>query len=356
MATTTIVVASAADVSQVRPVVDANHGRIARRDGLMVALFETVYDGLAAAVGLQQVMDRDGDVDGAGALRVSVHVGDLVGHRDDDVFGGAVRFARELCDAAAPGTIVASPVVQALGVGRADFTFEAHDANFVVPWVPAVAPRLRVVVAEDAALIRAGIVRLLASEGFEVVAEAGDYDSLLAAVDREPPDLVITDIRMPPTQTDEGLRAAAQIRATYPAVAVLVLSQHVVASAAATLLDGERAGIGYLLKERVTEIDEFVEAARRVARGESVIDPLISDELMRVGADDALAQLTERERDVLALMAQGFSNQAICDELVVSSKTIESHVRAIFQKLDLPEGAQGNRRVQAVIRWLDRAR
>jgi DNA-binding NarL/FixJ family response regulator len=214
-------------------------------------------------------------------------------------------------------------------------------------------PPLRVVVADDAALIRAGVVRLLGEDGFEVVAEATDYDSLIAAVDRTVPQLVITDIRMPPTLTDEGLRAAAHIKATHPEVAVLILSQHIQASAAAGLLDGQTAGVGYLLKERVSELDDFLISARRIAAGETVIDPLVTTELLgRRERKAVLAELSDRERDVLGLMAQGLSNQAICAKLFLSAKTIETHVRSIFIKLGLPDDAHGNRRVQAVVLWL----
>jgi DNA-binding NarL/FixJ family response regulator len=214
-----------------------------------------------------------------------------------------------------------------------------------------------VVVADDAALVRAGIVRLLADQGFEVVAEADDHDSLLAAVERTRPDLVVTDIRMPPGQHDEGLRAAAHIRTSQPDTAVLVLSQYIEASAAASLLDGQPSGIGYLLKERVSDLDEFVDVARRIAQGESVIDPLVTQQLLGRARDrDSVAQLTDREREVLDLMAQGLSNHAIASSLFLSAKTVESHVRSIFGKLGLPDDAAGNRRVQAVVRWLDAAR
>jgi len=211
----------------------------------------------------------------------------------------------------------------------------------------------RVVVADDAALVRSGIVRLLSDEGFDVIAEANDADELLAAVERDPPDLVITDIRMPPTHRDEGLRAAASIREHHPEVGVLVLSQHVEANAAANLFDGEAAGVGYLLKERVSDLEEFLAACRAVAGGGCVIDSLVSDQLLaRRERDDVLQRLSPRERDVLALMAQGKSNAAIATALFMSPKTVESHVRSIFAKLDVTESADDHRRVAAVIRWL----
>jgi len=212
---------------------------------------------------------------------------------------------------------------------------------------------VRVIVADDAALIRSGIVRLLGDSGFDVIAEAADSPELLAAVDANTPDLVITDIRMPPTNTDEGLRAAAEIRGRHPAIAVLVLSQYVEARAAGSLLDGRPAGIGYVLKERITALDEFIAACRTVADGGSVIDPMVAEELMRRRrGDDVLERLTAREREVLGLMAQGRSNSAIASELFLGAKTVESHVRTIFQKLDLEETPDGNRRVQAVLQWM----
>jgi DNA-binding NarL/FixJ family response regulator len=178
---------------------------------------------------------------------------------------------------------------------------------------------------------------------------------LVAAVDADPPDLVVTDIRMPPTNTDEGLRAAAIIRSRHPDVAVLVLSQHVEARAAAVLLESGSAGIGYLLKERVTELDELLDAARTVAAGGSVIDPIVGEQLMRRRrGDDALARLTGREQDVLRAMAAGKSNAAIASEFNLAAKTVESHVRSIFQKLDLEDNSEEHRRVLAVVRWLQR--
>jgi len=168
------------------------------------------------------------------------------------------------------------------------------------------------------------------------------------------PRLLITDIRMPPGQTDEGLRAAGVLREEQPDLSVLVLSQHVQASAAADLLTGQTSGIGYLLKERVTALDDFLAAARTVAGGGTVIDPLITQELLsRRRTADQFQALADRERDVLELMAQGMSNSAIAERLNLSARTVESHVRSIMTKLDLWEDPAGNRRVRAVIRWLD---
>ena len=226
-------------------------------------------------------------------------------------------------------------------------------ANEVV-WAPLPDTQMpRVIVADDSALIRSGVVRLLSGSGFDVIAEASDYESLLSAIDSDPPDLVVTDIRMPPGHRDEGLRAAAYVKSHHPQVAVLILSQYIESSAAVDLLDGQSAGIGYLLKERVSEIDQFVSVARQVASGGSVIDPMVTDQLLsKHRANQKADPLSEREREVLALMAQGLSNQAICATLFLSAKTVETHIRSIFNKFDLPEEAEGNRRVRAVVRWL----
>jgi DNA-binding NarL/FixJ family response regulator len=168
---------------------------------------------------------------------------------------------------------------------------------------------------------------------------------------------LVTDIRMPPTNTDEGIRAAIELRATHPDLAVLVLSQYVEASGALALLEGAGAGVGYLLKERVTEVGEFVDAAREVLAGRVVIDATVSQRMMaRRSVDEALSRLSAREREVLALMATGASNGSIAESLVVSAKTIETHVGSILIKLDLPDVAEGNRRVQAVLRFLEATR
>ena len=213
---------------------------------------------------------------------------------------------------------------------------------------------IRVVLADDAVLVRAGLARLLAEEGFDVVAEADDHPSLLEAARRHHPDLVITDIRMPPTLTDEGLRAAATLRHEMPDIAVLVLSQHIEPSAAALLLTNNPTAVGYLLKERVGRIDDFINACRVVASGGSVIDSFVTERLItRQRTDQVMHRLTGREREVLDLMAQGRSNLALARELFCSEKTIEAHIRSIFIKLDLGEQPNENRRVAAVIRWLD---
>jgi DNA-binding NarL/FixJ family response regulator len=214
---------------------------------------------------------------------------------------------------------------------------------------------VRVVVADDSLLLREGVARLLAETGFEVVGLAGDAGELLALVARSAPDVAIVDIRMPPTHTDEGLRAAHAIRARHPGVGVLVLSQHVRASYARELLGEDASGVGYLLKDRVSDLEEFAAAVRRVAAGGSALDPTVVAQLVQRRRGDAhpLELLTEREREVLALMAEGRSNQAIAARLVVTERTIEKHTSSIFAKLDLAAGPDDHRRVLAVLAYLE---
>lgn len=209
---------------------------------------------------------------------------------------------------------------------------------------------VRVVLAEDSALLRAGLTHVLGHAGIEVLGVAGDANTLLAMVSEHAPDLAITDIRMPPTQTTEGLEAAREIRSRHPRTGVLVLSQHVETEPLFDLLGGDAAGFGYLLKDRVADVDEFTAAVRRVAAGGSVIDPDVVARLVARGhRDRTLDQLTARERDVLALMAQGLSNQAIAGRLVLSEKTIETHVGHIFGKLGIESTGREHRRVLAVL-------
>ena len=212
---------------------------------------------------------------------------------------------------------------------------------------------MRVIVAEDALLFRAGVVRVLTDAGCTVVAEAGDAPELLAAAERHPADVAIVDIRMPPTHTTEGLDAARALRAAHPGLGVLVLSAYVESHYAMTLLDHDTRAAGYLLKDRVTDLEEFVAAVRRVAAGGLVIDPGVVAQLLgRRRHRDPLAGLTDRERDVLSLMAEGRSNQAVATRLRLSPKTVEAHVRAVFGKLGLADTADDNRRVLAVLAFL----
>jgi len=212
---------------------------------------------------------------------------------------------------------------------------------------------VRVVVADDSVLLREGVVRLLEEAGMEVVGQAGDADELLRKVSAYRPDVAVVDVRMPPTNTDDGLRAAQRIRAEFPGVAVLVLSQYIEQSYALELLEDGAEGVGYLLKDRVAEVDRFIDAVRSVAAGGSVLDPEVVSQLLgRSRSEDPVDQLTPREREVLELMAEGRSNQAIADQLVVSERAVEKHVTSIFSKLDLATSPSDHRRVLAVLAYL----
>lgn len=212
---------------------------------------------------------------------------------------------------------------------------------------------VRVVIADDDVLLREGLASLLQRSGFEIVGQAADSDSLLSAVREHKPDLVVTDIRMPPTHTSEGLDAAQVIRAELPDTAILVLSAHVDVDHAMELLAGGRA-IGYLLKTRVTDVTDFVDTVGRIAGGASIVDPALVQELVSARRrDDPLAALSTREHEVLTLMAEGLSNAGIGRRLWVTEGTVEKHVRSILTKLDLPETGDDHRRVRAVIMYLD---
>jgi DNA-binding NarL/FixJ family response regulator len=213
---------------------------------------------------------------------------------------------------------------------------------------------MRVVVADDAVILREGLARLLTEAGFDVVGLAGDADELFALVAQHHPDVAVVDIRMPPTHTDEGLRAAKAIREGWPQTGVLVLSQHVRASYALELLSDGTDGIGYLLKERVSDLDELASSVERIGNGGSALDPAVVEQLVgrpRRG-DDALEHLTDREREVLALMAEGRSNKAIAEQLYVTEHTVEKHVKNILGTLRLPQSPDDHRRVLAVLTYL----
>jgi DNA-binding NarL/FixJ family response regulator len=210
----------------------------------------------------------------------------------------------------------------------------------------------RVVLAEDDVLLREGLASLLERSGFQIVGQAGDAAQLLTLVGEQAPELVVVDIRMPPTHTTEGLDAARQIRQQHPEIAILVLSAHVQVEHAMELLAGGR-GIGYLLKSRVTDVEEFIDTLGRIAKGGSVVDPALVAELVAARRrDDPLAALSAREREVLALMAEGRSNTAIARKIVVTEGAVEKHVRNIFTKLDLPPDDEQHRRVLAVLTYL----
>jgi DNA-binding NarL/FixJ family response regulator len=209
---------------------------------------------------------------------------------------------------------------------------------------------VRVAIAEDSVLLREGVARLLRAEGFDVVAECGDADELLRKLSSHQLDLVILDIRLPPSHSDEGLRAALQIRESHPDVGVLVLSQYVEVGLAMQLLADSAEGVGYLLKDRISEASDFVTAVRRVADGGSAVDPIIVSTLLsKQRTDDPIESLTPREREVLELMATGNSNQGIADQLVITVRAVEKYVSSIFSKLNLPSTGSESRRVLAVL-------
>ncbi|HEY7707794.1 MAG TPA: response regulator transcription factor [Gaiellaceae bacterium] len=212
---------------------------------------------------------------------------------------------------------------------------------------------MRVALAEDSVLLREGLARLLDDAGFDVVAQCENADDLLLKVRSFPPDVAIVDIRLPPTHNDEGLRAALEIRSGHPSVGVLVLSQYVEVGLALKLLADSAEGVGYLLKDRISDVDEFVAAVRRVGEGGSALDPIIVSTLLaRQRPGDPIAQLTPREREVLELMASGSSNQGIADSLVITVRAVEKYVSSIFGKLGLPSTGSESRRVLAVLLYL----
>jgi DNA-binding NarL/FixJ family response regulator len=213
---------------------------------------------------------------------------------------------------------------------------------------------VRVILAEDSTLLREGLVRLLADEGHEVVAALNDAVTLLAEVDELGPDVVVADIRMPPTHTDEGLRAAVEIRERFPDVGVLVLSQHIERNYAARLLSSSAERVGYLLKDRVAQVEEFLDALERIHAGGAAIDPeVVRQLLVRTTHGDPLARLTPRERSVLEALAQGFTNTAIAGKLHLSLSSVEKNLNAVFDKLELPRATGYNRRILAVLRYLE---
>ncbi len=214
---------------------------------------------------------------------------------------------------------------------------------------------MRVIVADDSLILREGLTRLLEEVGFEVVAQAADAEELLAAVAAHAPDVAIVDIRMPPTHTDEGLRAAREIRARHPGIGILVLSQFARPSYAMELLSGGTEGVGYLLKDRVSDLHELADSVRRIGAGGSVLDPSVVSQLVGrpLQGRDPLEDLTERELDVLGSMAEGRSNRAIGEALSISEHTVEKHVKSILGKLRIPASADDHRRVLAVLTFLD---
>jgi DNA-binding NarL/FixJ family response regulator/class 3 adenylate cyclase len=306
-------------------------------------------------------------------VRVGLHTGNPT-FRDDAYYGLDVHRAARIAQAGSGGQILLSQQTR----DALDRTFELEDLGehelpglveperlfqLTVPGLPSRFPPLstarkgfrgmRIVLADDSVLLREGIARLLEDAGFEVVAQSGTADDLIRHVGMHKPDVALVDIRMPPTQSDEGLRAAKQIRERWPETGVLVLSQYVEPAYAMELLGENAEGVGYLLKDRVSDVDEFAAAVRRVGEGGSALDPAVVSQLVgRRRRDDPLEELTPREREVLELMAEGRSNQAIAERLVITLRAVEKHVTSIFSKLRLPASAEDHRRVLAVLTYL----
>jgi DNA-binding NarL/FixJ family response regulator/class 3 adenylate cyclase len=346
-----------------------------RADELFAA-FERTVDAVAAAVAAQRALTAHQWPSGAKPrVRMGIHAGEA------ELDGGAyvgieVHRAARVSAAAAGGQIILSTNARARveesgvqfadlgdhrlpGFGERERMFQVlHDELTAELLPPAIdserGPKLRVVLADDSILLREGIAKLLEESGFEVAGQSSTADDLLLKVRSYKPDVAIVDIRMPPTHTDEGLRAAKEIRERYPDVGVLVLSSYVEAGYALELLQGSAEGVGYLLKDRVADVAEFADAVRRVAEGGSALDPTVVSRLVgRRRGEDPLDALTPREREVLELMAEGRSNQAIAEKLVVTARAVEKHVTSIFTKLGLPASAEDHRRVLAVITYLN---
>jgi DNA-binding NarL/FixJ family response regulator/class 3 adenylate cyclase len=342
------------------------------------AAFSDTPAALAAAVGAQRAILGHTWPEGAvPRVRMGIHTGEGEPSDHEGYIGLDVHRAARVCAAANGGQILVSAAARA----RADDTaaefadlgehrlpgFAERERIFQVlhddlpcdllPPAPngsAKGAAMRVVIADDSVLLREGIAKLLEDSGFEVAGQSGNADDLLLKVRSYKPDVAIVDIRMPPTHTDEGLRAAKEIREQHPGVGVLVLSQYVEAAYALELLQESAEGMGYLLKDRVADVQEFADAVRRVGEGGSALDPTVVSKLLgRRRQDDPLGELTPREREVLELMAEGRSNQAIADKLVVTPRAVEKHVTSIFVKLGLPASGEDHRRVLAVLTFLN---
>jgi DNA-binding NarL/FixJ family response regulator/class 3 adenylate cyclase len=356
-------------------------GAIARAGGREVdsrgdelfCVFELPEPAAAAALEIQRAFAaRDWPAAERVRLRIGLHCGEAEAAGDGFV-GIEVHRASRICQAGHGGQVLLSEqaarglttAMTELGVfefrGLADperiFQLCADGLAGEFPQLRGVrrhASATRAVIAEDSALLREGLARLLSEAEFDVVGQARDADELLLKVRSYHPDVAIVDIRMPPTQTDEGIRAAKEIRAKHPGTGVLVLSQHVAHTYAVELLAESAEGLGYLLKDRVADVEEFTAAVRRVAEGGSALDPLVVAELVgRSRGDDPVERLSPREREVLELMAEGRSNHAIGERLFISPRAVEKHVTNIFNKLRLPAAPEDHRRVLAVLRFLD---
>jgi DNA-binding NarL/FixJ family response regulator len=311
---------------------------------------------------------------GAVRVRIGIHTGEPV-RVDGSYVGLDVHRAARICAAGHGGQVLFSETTrsalrepqdardlglhQLRGLDQPERIYQLGDREFP-PLRADVADEglgapIRVVLAEDSVLLREGVASLLTNAGFEIVGQAGNADELLLKVRSYLPDVAVIDIRMPPTNTDEGLRAAQTIREQHPEVGVLVLSQYVESGYALELLQGNAEGVGYLLKDRIADVHEFAGAVKRVAEGGSALDPEVVSLLVgRRRGEDPVSQLTPREREVLELIAEGRSNQGIADKLVVTERAVEKHVTSIFSKLQLPAATADHRRVLAVLAYLRR--
>jgi DNA-binding NarL/FixJ family response regulator/class 3 adenylate cyclase len=358
-----------------REVVEGAGGQLLElRGDEALTVFGSARDAIAAAVALQNrfVAETVRDADMPLLVGIGLDVGEAV-PVEGGFRGGALNMAARLCSLAAPGEILASTIATHLAGPMDGISYEDRGKTRLkgmrdaVPVVRvcaeddpisrlaarSTAGGMRVALADDSVLLREGVARLLKESGFTITVQAGDADELLAAIAFDPPDVCVVDIRMPPTYTDEGLRAAHKIRARHPEVGVLLLSQYVETEFAVELVSAGASRLGYLLKDRVTNLQEFTDAVRRVGAGGSVIDPEVVSRLVgRARTASPLDDLTEREREVLTLMAEGRSNQAISEALSLSTKSVEGHVRNIFTKLGLLSTPDDHRRVLAVLTYL----
>jgi DNA-binding NarL/FixJ family response regulator/class 3 adenylate cyclase len=350
----------------------AGGSEVDSRGDELFSVFDDPAAAAAAALEIQRaLMSRTWPADERVRVRVGLHSGEAE-HAGEGFVGLDVHRASRICQAAHGGQVLASKeTCAALGVavrelGQFDFLGLREPERIfqlVADDLPAEFPPLRnvraharglsAVIADDSTLLREGLARLLEEADITVVGQARNADELLLKVRSYHPDVAIVDIRMPPTQTDEGIRAAREIRTKHSETGVLVLSQHVAHTYAVELLADDAQGLGYLLKDRVADVDEFTAAVHRVAEGGSALDPLVVAELVgRNRHDDPIARLSPREREVLELMAEGRSNQAIGQRLFISPRAVEKHVTSIFTKLRLPTAAEDHRRVLAVLRFL----
>ncbi len=339
----------------------------------LFSVFDDPAAAAAAALEIQRaLMDRLWPADERVRVRIGLHSGEAE-QAGDGFVGLDVHRASRICQAAHGGQVVVSKEASArLGVAvreLGEFEFQGlrepeRIFQLLAADLPAEFPALRnvrarsrglsAVIADDSTLLREGLARILEESSIEVVGQARDADELLLKIRSYHPDVAIVDIRMPPTQTDEGIRAAREIRTKHPGTGVLVLSQHLAHTYAVELLAESAQGLGYMLKDRIADVEEFTGAVHRVAEGGSALDPLVVAELVgRSRGDDPIENLSPREREVLELMAEGRSNQAIGQRLFISPRAVEKHVTSIFAKLRLPAAPEDHRRVLAVLRFLD---